>query len=115
MSELEGTTRARLDINSGVTVSAYAVAAPGDTDTVVHNLQTHANYRLNDIGSRIWELLEGGATIRSIVATIEAEYAMPVDVAPGQVQRDVLTIVTALSEYGLLETEPNVASGHAEP
>jgi hypothetical protein len=111
MSEREGTTQSTLDLDSSVTVSAYAVAAPGDTDTVVHNLQTRQNYRLNDIGTRIWELLEGGVTVRSIVATIEAEYAMPDTVGPEQVQTDVLSVVTALSEYGLVEMAPRAASG----
>jgi hypothetical protein len=113
MSEPEGTVQAALDLDmdSIITVSVFAVAAPGDTDTVVHNLQTKQNYRLNDTGSRIWELLEAGITLRSLVAAIMTEYQLTPEVAD-QVREDAQAVISSLKEYGLVDVASRMSPSH---
>lgn len=103
MSENQASDIPPIDVDSVVTVAAHAVAAVNDAETVLHNLQTSTNYRLDQIGTRIWELVESGSTIAAITATIRAEYALPPDIKPGQVQHDVIAILTELQRYGLVE------------
>lgn len=83
-------------------VAPVAVAAPNDVDCVVHNLETGITYRLNDVGARVWELLEMGNSIDDITATIRGEYGFPDDVAPAQVADDVSKVVTDLHQFGLV-------------
>jgi hypothetical protein len=111
MNESHGNKERALDVDRVMTVGAHAVAAQTDVDTVVHNLQSGQSYRLNDIGTRIWELLEAGTTIRAIVRSIGADYAMPADVPPGQVEQDVKALVAALSEYGLVDVVAETGGG----
>ena len=103
MSEAPTDREAVLDPDRLISVAPPAVAATNEWDTVVHNLQTGASYRLNDIGTRIWQLIETGATVSTITATIRAEYALPDDLSSEQVLRDVLTVVSNLRSYGLVD------------
>lgn len=91
-----------VDIYAPLCVAPVAVAAPNDTDCIVHNLQTGATYRLNDVGMRIWELLETGSTVADITVALRREYRLPDDIAFEQVEADVQAIVADLRHYGLL-------------
>lgn len=91
-----------IDRDRGVIAAPVAVAAPTDVDCVVHNLETGATYRLNDVGARVWELLETGNTIADITTAIRAEYRLPDEVTPQQVVDDITKIVTDLHQYGLV-------------
>jgi len=91
-----------IDLHGIVSPTPVAVAVPAETECVLHNLQTGATYRLNEVGARIWELLEMGHTVAEIQAQLRAEYRLPEDVPPEQIERDVIIILTELHDYGLL-------------
>jgi Coenzyme PQQ synthesis protein D (PqqD) len=108
MSESESKATAQpVDPSDYITVSAVAVGAPGDADCVVHNLETNETYRLNDIGARIWELLESGSTIATLAGVLRDEYRLPDDLQPEQVQLDVAAVVADLHQKGLLVVTPS--------
>jgi len=101
----ENTTQAErlpIDPHDVFTVAPVAVAAPDDVDCVIHNIETGATYRLNDVGTRVWELLESSATAADITTTIQAEYQLPGDVTPQAVADDVTKIMTDLRQFGLI-------------
>jgi hypothetical protein len=52
---------------------------------------------LNELGGRIWELIDGQRTLAEIVALICQEY----DVPPDQVTSDVLAFLEELTRKGL--------------
>ena len=54
-------------------------------------------YTLNEVGSFIWELLDGTRTAQSIAEAVAAEF----DVALDQAVRDVDELLTALEDKGL--------------
>jgi hypothetical protein len=54
-------------------------------------------YTLNEVGSFIWELLDGGRSAQSIAEMVAAEF----DVAIEQAVRDVDELLTALEAKGL--------------
>lgn len=104
MSEGRTSDISPIELDSIITIAAPAVAAVNDSDTVLHNLETGTSYRLNDIGTRVWELIESGATtIAAIAASIRAEYALPPEIPPEQVQDDILSMLSELHQYGLVE------------
>jgi hypothetical protein len=102
VSEAEDGPQAVFDLDGVIAIPSHTVAAPTDIDVVVHNLQNGANYRLNDVGARIWELLESGNTIRSIGDSLIAEYRLPEDLTADSVRDDVLAVVGELHRYGLI-------------
>ena len=91
-----------IDLHGVVSPAPVAVAVPGDGDCVVHNLQTGATYRLNEVGARIWDLLEMGHTVAAIQAQLCTEYQLPEGTSPEQIRGDVTKVLTELHEYGLI-------------
>ncbi|MES2494670.1 MAG: PqqD family peptide modification chaperone [Pseudomonadota bacterium] len=63
-------------------------------------------FNLNDVGTRIWELLAQPVSADGLVAALTAEYAIDADTARAQVTE----FLTALRERGLL-----TASGESAP
>lgn len=53
---------------------------------------------LNEVGARIWSLVDGSRTVGQIAAAIGAEY----DVEPGQAETDVLEFLTELERKGII-------------
>jgi hypothetical protein len=58
----------------------------------------NAVYTLNEIGTRIWQLIDGRTSAREITGTITAEYEVPETEALG----DILEYLTSLQEAGLI-------------
>ena len=55
-------------------------------------------YALNEVGSRIWELLDERTPVKKIVETICSEY----DVTPEQAVRDISELLSSLEAAGLV-------------
>lgn len=58
-------------------------------------------YGLDEVGTRIWELLRDGRTLGGIVQTLEAEY----DVARDVLQADVPALLAELAARRLVTAE----------
>ena len=63
----------------------------GDLDSI---------YTLNEIGSRIWHLIDGHTPMNEIIQTITTEY----DVTEEEAARDVLDLVNSMQEAGLIHS-----------
>jgi hypothetical protein len=55
-------------------------------------------YTLNDVGSFIWQLIDGDRTAQALAAAVCAEY----DVGPEQAARDVAELLDTLESRGLV-------------
>ena len=53
-------------------------------------------YTLNEVGSRIWELINGGTSVKAIASVLAQEYK----VEAGQVEGDILDFLRQLEEIG---------------
>lgn len=53
---------------------------------------------LNDVGARVWELIEGGNSIEAIIASIAQEY----NTSEEAVTADVQTFLSQLAERGMI-------------
>jgi hypothetical protein len=74
---------------AGETIIVPIRANVGDLDSV---------YTLSEVGSRIWQLLDGHTTIAGLAAAICAEY----DVSPEQAEADTLALLADLQAAGLI-------------
>ena len=68
-------------------------------ETVVLSMQSAMYYGLDQVGSRVWELVREPIRVSEILAAIMGEY----DVDADQCEADVLGFVRELAAKGLIE------------
>jgi hypothetical protein len=69
-----------------------------DGETVLLNLRDESYYGLDDVGTRVWQLLGEHGGIERIVSTMLGEY----DVEEATLRHDVEKLIAALLEVGLV-------------
>lgn len=72
-----------------------------DGEAVVLNLQTGVYFQLNEVGTRVWELLSVHGEAEPIVDALFEEY----EVERATLTEDVDRLISELSEKGLLVAE----------
>jgi hypothetical protein len=77
---------------AGETIIVPVSSRVGDLDAI---------YTLNDVGSRVWTLLEAPKSIDEITAVLCEEYDAPRE----QVARDVAELLNELEAGGLIRSE----------
>jgi hypothetical protein len=70
-----------------------------DSEIVLFSLTTQHYYGLDEIGTRVWQLLLEHRTVASILAALLEEY----EVDPVVLRRDVERLVGELAANGLIE------------
>ncbi len=63
-------------------------------------------YTLNQVGTRIWQLIDGRASVAQIADAIQHEF----DVGREQALQDVLDFLASLQAAGLIQTLPESKS-----
>lgn len=76
----------------------HVVARTLDDETVLLNLHTEEYYSLDDVGSHIWQLVDGNRTVAQIVDAVVAEYAAD----HAQVTTDTCDLLDELAREGLI-------------
>jgi hypothetical protein len=82
-----------------VSASSHQVSSDLVGETVVLNLNSGVYYGLNEVGSRIWMLIQQPTTIDHIRDAILQEF----DVDEATCVRDILTLLEELKTEGLVE------------
>ena len=70
-----------------------------DGEAAMMNIQTGKYYGLDEIGSRIWELMEQKIQVKAIIDQLKKEY----DVSEQQCKTDVLNLLNELKTNQLIE------------
>ncbi|MCI0650480.1 MAG: PqqD family protein [Planctomycetes bacterium] len=91
-----------LSRNSVVTKLREQIAASLGAEAVILHLESGIYYGLNEVGARIWSLVEEPRTVQALIDAIVAEY----DVEPEQCARDVETLLGRLVEKRLISISP---------
>jgi len=73
-----------------------------DGESVLLKLKSECYFGLDDIGTRIWELLLSSDSIERAYEGVLAEY----DVDPNQFRSDLSELLDSLVQQGLLEVAP---------
>ena len=95
-------------------VSLEAIVALGDDlvardfngQVVSLNLESGTYFGLEQLGARIWALLQQGGPLRRVFEEIYQEY----DVSPDTLERDLLRLVGELHIKGLVSVSPPLKS-----
>jgi hypothetical protein len=75
---------------AGETLIVPVRGSVGDLDAI---------YTLNEIGSRIWQLMDEPRNLKQIAVAISAEY----DVTEAEAERDVLELLASMEAAGLVQ------------
>lgn len=68
-------------------------------ETVIFNTLNEKYYGLNDVGTRVWSLIQEPRTIDEIVGIVAKEY----EVEPEQFERDLTKLLQDLQSANLIE------------
>ena len=86
--------------DSAIVVAAGDVLAGAFGDElVILNLRDGVYYGLEDVGARLWTLLQGPVSVTAIRDVLVSEY----DVEPARCGRDVRALLGELAARGLIE------------
>jgi hypothetical protein len=91
--------RSMVTANSIVVAAQDQVSSDLSGEAVILNLATGSYYGLDDVGARIWSLLQQPSSVDLIRDTIVGEY----EVEPERCERDLLTLLEELEAAQLIE------------
>jgi len=94
-----------LTLDSVIARVSDVTSAEVDDELLMMRLESDAYFGLDDIGARIWAMLEQPVSVGAVCGALVAEY----DVTPEQCQRDVLHFLGDLAEKGLVH-EPGAGA-----
>ena len=72
-----------------------------DGETVLMNVGNGKYYQLDDIGSRVWALIETPKAVGAVCSQLVQEF----DVEPATCETDVLTLLDRLLAHNLIRVE----------
>jgi hypothetical protein len=84
---------------STVVAAKEQVSSDLGGEVAILNLDAGMYYGLDDVGARIWDLVQEPRLASDIQAVIKEEY----DVEPARAERDVLALLQGLAEENLIE------------
>jgi hypothetical protein len=87
-----------VQLTDRVAIPAHVITKRVGEDTVLVDLSTGSYFGLDPVGARVFQLTADGLTLGEICDRLIREY----DVAPGELQRDVLELVTELVSQRLV-------------
>jgi hypothetical protein len=88
-----------LTLDTALRIPAHVSFSVVGVDAFLLNTQTNKYYGLEEVGARLWQLLNGNNSLRSAHQNLLQEYAVGSD----ELETDLLELVAHLMENGLVE------------
>lgn len=85
-------------LESSVIRVKEVISSEVDGETMLMSLENSRYYGMDEIGSRIWNLLDEPRTVRDLCGLLTQEF----DVEQGGCEQDVLTFLNQLKEDNLI-------------
>ena len=86
-----------IETSTKIVRAAGSLATTVDQDMIILNMATNHYVALDEIGQRIWSLIENPVQISAVCAQLAAEYAGD----PQQISTDVLAFLSELVDESL--------------
>lgn len=90
-----------IPLSSNVTISSEVLAQEVDGETVLLDLQSESYFGLDEVGTRIWQLLQEQSELQKVYDTMLAEY----DVDAEQLGKDLHELLEKLLDEELITLE----------
>jgi len=81
-----------------IEISSEVLTQEVGGETVILDLKTESYFGLDEVGTRIWQLLQQGKDTQNITETMLDEY----DVEEKQLEKDIQNLLTKLNEAGII-------------
>ena len=87
-----------ISLQQKVRISSEVLAQEVDEETVLLDMKSESYFGLDEVGTRIWQLLNETGNLQTVFDTMLEEY----EVDEKQLKKDLLDHVTQLVEAGLI-------------
>ena len=88
-----------LSLNAQLRIPENVLFTVVEQDAILLNTHTNQYYVLEEVGMRLWELLNQADGVREVYQALLDEY----EVSPADLERDLLELLGHLMENGLVE------------
>ena len=92
-----------ITLQQKVTISSEVLDQEVDEEAVLLDMKSESYFGLDEVGTRIWQLLKETGDLQTIFDTMLEEY----DVDEKQLKKDLLDHVAQLVEAGLVSLDPS--------
>jgi hypothetical protein len=90
-----------MNLNQSITPSPEVISQEVSGETVLLDLQSENYFGLDEVGTRIWQLIKETDDLQAIFKTLLAEY----DVSEERLRQDLDTLLGEISGLGLVRLE----------
>jgi hypothetical protein len=87
-----------ISLQQKVTISSEVLSQEVDGETVLLDLESESYFGLDEVGTRIWQLLNEGSNLQTVFDILLGEY----DVDEKQLEKDIQDHVARLVKAGLV-------------
>ena len=87
-----------MDLNQSISLSPDVISQEVSGETVLLDLQTENYFGLDEVGTRIWQLIKETDDLSMIYRTLLDEY----EVSDERLQNDLEVLLSEISELGLI-------------
>lgn len=91
-----------LTLDADLHIPAHVSFSIVGQDAFLLNTQTNKYFAMEEVGTRLWEMLKDGQSLRDGYQVILGEY----EIDPAQLEEDLLELVNHMLENGLVEIHP---------
>ena len=91
-----------VSLEDSITINQDVVFRELDGEAVILNLATGIYFGLNEVGTRIWNLIHQHGSLQQVFETMREEY----EVAQEVLERDLRQLVGLLWAKGLVDVSP---------
>jgi len=90
-----------MNLKQTITLSPEVISQEVSGETVLLDLESENYFGLDEVGTRIWQLIKETNDLKVMYETLLAEY----DVAEQRLQQDLDTLLAEISGLGLVKLE----------
>ena len=90
-----------MNLNQTITPSPDVISQEVSGETVLLDLESENYFGLDEVGTRIWQLIKETNNLKAIYDTLLGEY----DVKEERLQQDLDTLLSEISGLGLITLE----------
>jgi len=90
-----------MNLNQNITLSPEVISQEVSGETVLLDLESENYFGLDEVGTRIWQLIKETNDLQAIYQTLLTEY----DVSEERLQQDLDTLLGEIAGLGLVTLE----------
>lgn len=91
-----------VSLDTSVAIPDDVIFRELDGEAIILNLATGTYFGLDEVGTRVWMLLTESSSLRRVIDVMTGEY----DVESAELERDVIELVSQLTDKGLVRLDP---------